>query len=114
MSNLGGVGPDTNASEQWLYYEGIGTLYGGQLDLLYLLWRRGPSSYCDLLHLLYLLWSTSYTYCGPLQQASSQAHRLVNRARREAMLVVLVPVDTEHLGCIELQPGMHRVAAWDA
>jgi hypothetical protein len=38
VSNLGGVGPDTNASEQWLYYEGIGTLYGGQVDLLYLLW----------------------------------------------------------------------------
>jgi hypothetical protein len=38
VSNLGGVGPDTNASEQWLYYEGIGTLYGGQVDLLDLLW----------------------------------------------------------------------------
>ena len=35
MSNLGGVGPDSNASEQWLYYEGIGTLYGGQVDPLH-------------------------------------------------------------------------------
>ena len=38
VSNLGGVGPDTNPSEQWLYYENIGSLYGGQVDLLYLLW----------------------------------------------------------------------------
>ena len=38
VSNLGGVGPDTNASEQWLYYENIGSLYGGQVDLLFLLW----------------------------------------------------------------------------
>ena len=36
MSNLGGVGPDTDA-EPWLYYEGIGTLYGGQVLLVYLL-----------------------------------------------------------------------------
>ena len=37
VSNLGGVGPDTDA-EPWLYYEAIGTLYGGQVHLVYLLW----------------------------------------------------------------------------
>jgi hypothetical protein len=37
VRNLGGVGPDTDA-EPWLYYEAIGTLYGGQVHLVYLLW----------------------------------------------------------------------------
>ena len=72
MSNLGGVGPDTNASEQWLYYEGIGTLYGGQVDplhfsmatiLIYLLGRpegRGEQ-------VLYLLRLYSLTMTIPYQ-----------------------------------------------